>query len=95
MPRYEIRLESPEFTKDSGEPHFRLVRGEWTDEDEARKWARRKEFSLASYQLDDFELARLEALEAEGGLANSDKAKLFTHRQSEPYEVVGITEIGE
>lgn len=95
MPRYEVRLESPDLVRDNGDPHFRLTRLTAADEDQARGICERMEYGRAAYTMTPDELERVEAIEADPDevLAGADKGRLYTHRQERPYEVVSVTEV--
>lgn len=93
MPRYEVRLESPDLAREDGTPHFRITRLDAPNGDEARVWCRRKEYELAGWQMPSAELEDAEHAEADDSLTSQQRGRLAAHRQSEPYEVVSVTEI--
>lgn len=93
MPRFRVHLESPNLTK-NGAPCFRVTELVADDEDAAVAFCRRAEFEQAAFQIHDAAaLAVLEQEEADGTLAKNMKARLFAHRQVEPYDIVSVTEI--
>lgn len=98
MAKFRVRLESPDFMQDSGEPHFRVVQLAADDEDHARRMCEQNERRLAAHQYGDEQLADLEAAEAEalknGGRPAKDvRGRLAAHRQELPYNVVSVLEV--
>ena len=87
---FEVRLESPSSLDAKGRPHYRIVSGLFLGEAHAREWCERKEFALCAFQLPPGELVRLKELEDTRRILGTDRARLATHRQSEPYEVVSV-----
>lgn len=108
MPRYEVRLESPDRFRDDGSPHYRLTRLVADDAEAARAICEAQERKLTDYEMPGDELARVvkdhrldEDALAEGAvvgdpgkpLKGTDRGRLFAHLQAAPYEVVSVTEI--
>jgi hypothetical protein len=110
VPKYAIRLESPDLVNEAGDPHFREVRLSADDESEAVARCEQKERVLAAHRYpDDDEAAaergedasdvtRWERIEAECEAAGEPvpkniRARLATHRQTKPYEVVSVEEV--
>jgi hypothetical protein len=98
MPRFRIRLESPDLTRDDGSPHFRVTSGVFDDEDAARAYCERKELQIAAHEYPAAALAELEAEEStaeEGGVRAPAQVRmqLATHRQLRPYGVVDLEEV--
>lgn len=95
MPRYEVRLESPDMMRDDGTHHFRRTVLVADDEDAARRRCERSELAQVLFELPPDELERLEAIDAdpEQELQGADKGRLFQHRQEQPYQVVSVTEL--
>lgn len=98
MPRYEVRLEDP------NSEEFRSTSLVADDEAAARAWCEERERRMVAFQVSDEELAELHKLrdadatvaeespDAEPKLRGSPKARLLTHEQAEPYEVVSVRE---
>jgi hypothetical protein len=98
VPKFAIRLESPDLFNEAGEPHFREVRLQAADEAEAVARCEQKERELAAHQYDAEQVAAWEKLEAaakDAGepLAKGPRGRLATHRQTKPYEVVSVEEV--
>lgn len=98
MPRFTVRLESPDMTRDDGTPHFRVSTIESVDRDTALDVLRRREFRSCAYTLPEDVLATLEEVEANAAELDlkpsaTVRGQLHTHRQSHPYEPVSIVEI--
>jgi hypothetical protein len=95
VPRFEVRLESPDLEREDGTPHFRVTRLVADDADAARTACQRKEYELAAFRLPPAELEDAEAQEADGELSSQTRGRLASHRQERPYDVVSVTEIEE
>lgn len=81
-----LRLED----KDSGE--FRNVAVGAVSADEAAAIVEEQERKRASFVLSPEEAVGLEKRLKDGSLSSRDKARLFTHHQSEPYKVMKAKE---
>ncbi len=90
MPKWEVRLESPDMKRDDGKPHFRVLRFAAADEDAAREFAERKEMEHCVYRLPADEAHRLEE---RGPEHPGEKGRLHSHYQSKPYRIVAVREI--
>ena len=98
MPMYRVRLESPDLTRDDGEPHFRVTTLAAADEGEARAICERREYAIAAHRYSDADAAALEQAEAkavDAGLRPDavTRMRLGSHRQERPYAVVSIEEL--
>lgn len=110
MPKFAIRLESPDLVNEAGDPHFREVRLSADDESAAVARCEQKERELAAHQYDTndeaaqergeeaSEVTRWERIEADCEAAGEPvpkniRARLATHRQTKPYEVVSVEEV--
>lgn len=99
MPRYEVRLESPDLLRDDGTPHYRTTRLTADDANAARRICERKEFRLCAYDSDQINDLEKRVAKADGNikaaLQAKDRATYFAHHQRKPYDVVSVTEIKE
>jgi hypothetical protein len=98
VPKFAIRLESPDLVNEAGDPHFREVRLSADDEAEAVARCEQKERELAAHQYPDEDVKAWEKMEAAASdagepLAKGPRGRLATHRQSKPYEVVSVEEV--
>lgn len=98
MPKFRVRLESPDMMRASGEPEFRVTMLRADDEHDARTYCERREREIAASERDADEVAKLEEIEAKalkkGELPPGDvRGKLHTHRQTVPYDVVSVLEV--
>lgn len=100
MPKYKVRLESPDQFRDKlgKHPHFRVTSIVADSAEAAQEVCVRREYEKVIYQLDPDALADLqtaEAVAAEKGVnAPPDvRRRLATHRQALPYEVVSVEEV--
>lgn len=84
MPKFIARLEAQD-----GSGHFRRVRIFADSETAARVFLESRELRSAGFQLDDAELAKLEAKDR---LSGGDRAKLALHNQEQPYVLVSLEE---
>jgi hypothetical protein len=95
MPRFNVRLEDP----DSEE--FRETTLVADDADAARAWCERREHRSVAFQVSEPELKALKKKRAEDAkrkpdeprkLNGQERARLHTHEQAKPYEVVSVKE---
>lgn len=95
MPKFEVRVESPDLMQENGSPQFRVYRFVADDEDAARHRVKIIEYSHCAYEMPAEEL--VEALEVEADpeqvLQGAAKGRLSSHRQVEPYAVVSVRDI--
>lgn len=99
MPKYRVRLESPDMMQDDGSPHCRVTTLTVADEDAARWVCEQKEAELCIHQYSSDDLAVLEQKEAdaeEAGerLPGAIRGRLAAHRQTQPFEIVSVEEVG-
>jgi hypothetical protein len=99
MPKFKVRLESPDQMRDNGEPHFRVTSLEAEDEDAVRRVVERMEYRKAMYELGPDALKAAEKAEKQAESENrrpdaQTRMRLAVHRQEKPYEVVSVEEIG-
>lgn len=98
MPKYVVRMESPEFKRDDGSPHIRVTRLEARDKNEARAVCERREMQIAAHEyppqvLEDLEAQEAEAKQAGGRASAQVRMQLSSHRQQKPYVVVDVEKV--
>jgi len=95
MPRFVVRLEDP----DSEE--FRETTLVAKDADEAKAWCERREHRAVAFQVAEAELKDLKEKRSKDAKRKADeprklngqgRARLHTHEQAKPYEVVSVNE---
>lgn len=64
MPRFRVRLESPDLSRDDGSPHFRVTTLLAADEAQARQTCERRELQIAAHEHPPAIVADLEAQES-------------------------------
>jgi hypothetical protein len=99
MPKFKVRLESPDQMRDNGEPHFRVTSLVADDEAAVRRAVERMEYRKAMYELPAGDLKDAEKAEKQAASENrradaQTRMRLAIHRQEKPYEVVSVEEIG-
>jgi xanthine dehydrogenase molybdopterin-binding subunit B len=99
MPKFKVRLESPDQMRDNGEPHFRVTSLVADSEEAARRAVERMEYRKATYELsaDDLKAAEKAEKQAESEKRRPDaqtRMRLAIHRQEKPYEIVHVEAIG-
>lgn len=88
MPKFRVRLED-------GTGEFRLTSLVATDEAAAREACERLEHKRAAYKLAPQVLEEMEAEEAaDAATPGQTRWALVVHRQTRPYEVVSVKEVG-
>lgn len=79
MPRFRVRLESPELARDDGSPQFRVTTLLAVDEAQARMLCERRELQIAAFEHPPAIVADLEAQEE----ATADAAYVFVRSRVE------------
>jgi hypothetical protein len=100
MPKFRVRLESPDMMRDDGSPHVRVTSLTADSEEDARRWCEEKEAAIVAHRYSSAEFARLEGTETEHLTAGTVvpgalRGRLAAHRQSVPYEIVEVESVGE
>lgn len=85
--------------QDDDRPHCRVTTLITADEDEARWICEQKEQEICFHRYSSTEFAELEAKEAEAEemgakLPGAIRGQLAAHRQTVPFEIVSIEEVG-
>lgn len=94
MQRYEVRLEARDGEHPSIAGQYRITTLSAPSADEARRFCEIKEFRIAAYELPADEASRLEKRNKAGQqLTRDERARLLTHRQRQPYEVVSVKQL--
>ena len=83
---YRVKLHD----KESGESRSSSVAAD--SKDEALWICEQQELGHVAFWLPPDEVAELEAKEAAGELRGRDKGRLYSHRQSKPYQVIKAAE---
>lgn len=84
MPKYAIRLESPDLVNEAGEPHFREVRLSADDEAAAVARCEQKERELAAHRYPDDDEAARERGEEEADVTRWERIKADCEAAGEP-----------
>lgn len=98
MAKYRVRLESPDMMRGKDKPHFRVTMLTADSEADARRVCEQREARIAAHKYDDGVVAELEQAAAdakENGLKvpPNVRARLHTHKQELPYDVVAVEEV--
>lgn len=98
MPKYRLRLESPDLKMDNGDPHYAITGIVADTKAEAVAIIEQRQRQRAAYQLpaadrEAYEQAEKDADKAGEKPSGQARAALAAHRQTRPYEVVDVEKV--